>query len=370
MNFELSDEQAMIGEALSGFLARHYAFDARLAIVRSEPGFSEDVWRGLVRDLGLFEIDGADDAVARMIVMEQLGRALTVEPVAETLFQGAPLLSRAGPAGRALLERIPSSEVRLAVAVLEQEAGDDFSSTGCRAVPQDGGWRVSGKKAMVVGAPWATHILLAARSAGEVGDSHGLSLFVVPVDRAGCRMRACKMLDERRAADLDFDGMEILRDEVVGDEGWGLALLEEWRDRAIAAMASEAVGVLERLLSDTVVYCKQREQFGQPIGSFQALQHRMVDMYLHLEMLKSAALLANLKLESSPDERARAVSAAKVTLAEACRFIGQNAVQLHGGMGMTDELPIGHYFKRATALEHAFGRADWHRARHARLAAA
>ncbi|WP_292681011.1 acyl-CoA dehydrogenase family protein [Novosphingobium sp.] len=175
------------------------------------------------------------------------------------------------------------------------------------------------------------------------------------------------MLDERHAADVSFNAAGVDASALVGGEGQGFALIEEWRDRAIAAAAAEACGVIERLLDDTVAYARQREQFGHKIGSFQALQHRMVDMYLELELARSAALLACQSLDGDPAERAAAASAAKVTVARAVRFAGQNAVQLHGGMGMTDELAIGHYFKRATVIEHQFGSAGWHLARRAAL---
>jgi alkylation response protein AidB-like acyl-CoA dehydrogenase len=187
------------------------------------------------------------------------------------------------------------------------------------------------------------------------------------VDAPGLQLYPYRTIDERGAADIVMDRVTVPRSALVGAEGEALPLLEEWRDRAIAAACAEASGLLERLLDDTVVYARQRQQFGQAIGSFQALQHRMVDMYLQAELVRSAALLACQTLDSDPAERARAASAAKVTMAHACRFIGQNAVQIHGGMGMTDDLAVGHYFKRATVLEHSFGSMDWHLTRRAGL---
>lgn len=214
-------------------------------------------------------------------------------------------------------------------------------------------------------APWATHFIIAARTGGQIGDEDGLSLFLVPAETPGLVVNAYPMLDGRRAADLILSDVEVAADALIGPPGEAYALLDGLRDRAIACQAAEAVGLLDRLVQDTIEYAKQRQQFGQPIAAFQALQHRMVDMHMQVELVRSAAILASLNLDAPAQARARAASAAKVTLANACRFVGQNAIQLHGGMGMTDELAIGHYFKRATVLENEFGTAGWHLARHA-----
>lgn len=366
MDFEENEDQALLRGSLRQFLAQHYAIDARNAASRSASGWREAIWRALANELGLLglgipaELGGLPCGGAEQaIVMEECGRALVIEPVAETLFQAAPLLVKSTSAAASdLLSGIASGDVRLAVAVGEPGMREDFAAIQTAAVRNGGGWRLTGSKSVVVGAPWATHLLVAARQ-----DDGKLALFVVAAGVLGITLHGYPTIDGRLAADVELTEVIVPADAKLG----GVDLVEEWRDRAIAAMAAEAVGALGRLLDDTVAYAKERQQFGKAIGSFQALQHRMVDMYLQLEMLRAAALLANLRLDAEPKERAKAASAAKVTLAEACRFIGQNAVQLHGAMGMTDELAVGHYFKRATVMEHAFGRADWHRARHAAL---
>ncbi len=368
MDFELNDEQQQLKSTVERFLAGAGDFAARTRAVRGEPGWREGVWQGLaelgVLSIGLPEASGGfGGGLEMMAAMEEVGRALAPEPLAETLFQAAPLLARGGH--EQLLAGIAAGTVRLALAVGEDAMRDDLSAIALRASPMAGGWRLDGTKCVAVAAPWATHLLVAARTSGQAGEGEGLSLLLVPADAPGVTMASYRMLDERRAADITFDGVETAA--LVGAEGQGLALLEEWRDRAIAAAAAEACGVIERLLDDTVAYARQREQFGQKIGSFQALQHRMVDMYLELELARSAAMLACQSLDGDPVQRAAAASAAKVTVARACRFAGQNAVQLHGGMGMTDELAIGHYFKRATVIEHQFGAAGWHLARRAAL---
>jgi alkylation response protein AidB-like acyl-CoA dehydrogenase len=245
----------------------------------------------------------------------------------------------------------------------------DLADIATSAVKDADGWRLEGSKAVVMAAPWADRLIVAARTAGVPGDGPGLSLFIVDPAAAGVTLHSYPTIDGRRAADIDLVGVRAPAEALIGPEGGALPLLEAMRDRAIAAQAAEAAGLLGKLLDDTVDYTKQRSQFGQPLASFQVLQHRMVDMYMQVEMVRSAAILATLKLDGDPVERAKAASAAKVTLANACRFVGQNAVQLHGGMGMTDELAIGHYFKRATLLESEHGSADWHLARHAALVA-
>ena len=212
-------------------------------------------------------------------------------------------------------------------------------------------------------APIATHLLITARTSG------GLSLFLVETDSAttGIEAHNYRTVDDRRAADLVFDGLRLPAHALLGEEGQAWPSLAKARDEGAAAICSEAVGCMRKVLADTVEYCKQRQQFGQPIGSFQVLQHRMVDMYMEVEQAVAAVYLAVLNLEADPDARARAVSAAKATIGRAARFIGQQAVQLHGGMGMTEELAIGHYFKRLTALQFEFGSTDYHVARYAEL---
>ena len=306
-----------------------------------------------------------------MILREEAGRALLLEPVSETVFQAGWLLAQTGGAlAGQLLEQIASGALKLAVALGEPTMRYDLADIATRAERDGAGWRLDGAKAMVMAAPWADRLIVAARTAGQAGDANGLSLFVVDPAAAGVTLHPYPTIDGRRAADIEFAGVALPAEALIGPEGGALPLLEAMRDRAIAAQAAEAAGLLDKLVTDTVEYTKQRQQFGQPISSFQALQHRMVDMYMQVEMVRSAAVLATLKLDGDPAERAKAASAAKVTVANACRFVGQNAVQLHGGMGMTDELAIGHYFKRATLIESEHGSADWHLARHAALSAA
>lgn len=377
MNFTLTDEQNLLRASLGQFLQQRYDFAERTAASRGAAGYRADIWSALANELGVLGMTISEahgglggGPVEQMILMEEAGRALLIEPVSETVFQAGWLLEQAGGAlAGQLLGQIAGGAVKLAVALGEPSMRYDLADISIRALRDGTGWRLDGVKAMVMAAPWADRLIVAARTAGQAGDADGLSLFVVDPAAPGVALHPYPTVDGRRAADIEFAGVALPAEAQIGPEGGALALLEAMRDRAIAAQAAEAAGLLDKLLADTVEYTKQRQQFGQPISSFQVLQHRMVDMYMQVEMVRSAAVLAALKLDGDPAERARAASAAKVTVANACRFIGQNAVQLHGGMGMTDELPIGHYFKRATLIESEHGTADWHLARHAALSA-
>jgi alkylation response protein AidB-like acyl-CoA dehydrogenase len=374
MDFALNEDHALLRATLGQFLQQRYDFAARTAAARSEPGYRPEIWRALARDLGVLGMtiasahgglrETGSGAIEQMVFMEQAGRALLLEPVGESVFQAAWLLEQDGtPRAGALLADAARGAIKLAVAVGEPDMRHDLADIATVAHREGAAWRLDGHKAMVSAAPWADMLIVAARGKA------GLSLFLVDRAAPGLTITAYPTLDGRRAGDLVLRDVVVDADALVGPEGGALPLLEAWRDRAIAAQAAEATGLLERMVADTVAYCRDRSQFGQPIAGFQALQHRMVDMHIAVEMVRSAAVLACLRLDGDPVERARAASAAKVTVAQACRFVGQNAVQLHGGMGMTDDLAIGHCFRRATMIEQEHGTADWHLARHAALPA-
>jgi len=378
MDFSFSEEQVLLRDSLRKFLDAEYGFEARRASVASAAGWRREIWSAMARDLGLFSValpaeagGHGGGAVEHMIIMEELGRALVVEPYLETVVIGVEVLSRAqGEAAARRLREAVAGECVLAFAWAEpgmRYAVADIAATAQR----DGrGWRLDGRKSMVTAAPWADALIVVARTRGSAGDPEGLSLFLADKDSAGLTTHDYPTIDGRRASDVIFDGVRLPGDALLSEEGAASALIEEVIDRAIAALCGEAVGVARRLLADTIAYTNQRWQFGQPLSGFQALQHRMVDMFIQTERAVSASYLATLRLGSGAAERARAVSAAKVTVGQACHFVGANAVQLHGGMGMTDELPIGHYFKRALMIETEFGDVDHHRRRHAALSAA
>ena len=376
MDFTLSGEQELLREGLSKFLAARYDLESSRAAAKTGPGWQPDIWRGFAEELGILGatlpeyVGGSGGGSAEaMVIAEELGRALAIEPFVDTVIVAGGLLSRAGgEAAASVLEEIAAGSAIVALAATEPGSGEHWEAIASSAVRDGDHWVLNGTKTVVVSAPLATHLLIVART-GQSVDSRAMSLFLTAFDAAappaGLTVHGYRTIDDRRAADLIFDDVRLPADALLQTDAWpSLALA---RDEGAAAVCAEAVGAMRKVLADTVDYSKQRQQFGQPIGSFQVLQHRMVDMYMELEQAVSAAYLAVLNLDAEPDVRARAVSAAKATVGRAARFIGQNAVQLHGGMGMTEELAIGHYFKRLTALQYEFGSTDYHRARYARL---
>ena len=355
MNFDLSEEQAMLRDMLRRYLREQYDFETRRARVRAGRGRDAALWQGLA-DLGILAVLLPETAgglgggpVETMVVMEALGEALVAEPFLETVVIGGALLRACGSD---LLPEIATGTLRIA-SVLE--------ATTLRAEPAPSGWHLTGQAPVVIGAPGASHLILAARTAGD-----GPSLFLVETGTPGIILHGYQLIDDRPAADLEIDA-HLPAEALLGATGTAGPLIETVLDTARAALCAEAVGVLRRMLDDTVEFTKQRRQFGQPLAGFQALQHRMVDMFLALEQAVSASHLATLNLSALPETRARAVAAAKATIGKAARFIGENAVQLHGAMGMTDELAVGHYFKRATVIAQSFGSTEQQVARYAAL---
>ncbi|TQM29920.1 acyl-CoA dehydrogenase family protein [Nocardia bhagyanarayanae] len=379
MDFTLTEEQQLLRDAVAGFLGVRYDLEKSRAAAKSAQGWQPAIWRGFAEELGILgatlpeRVDGMGGGAAElMVIAEELGRALVVEPFVDTVVVGAGLLERSGGArADEVLRGIVAGDVRTAFASLEPTSGPTLHDVGTVARRDGDSWVLDGAKCVVTSAPLATHLLVTARTAGERRDRAGISLFLTEFDAAnppaGVEVHSYRTIDDRVGSDLTFTGFRLPADALLGAEGAAWDAIEPTVDVAIAAICAEAVGCLRRVLADTVEYAKQRQQFGVPIGSFQALQHRMVDMYMELEQAIAAAHLAAHALSAAPADRARALSAAKVTIGRAARFIGQNAVQLHGAMGMTEELAIGHYFKRLTALEREFGTTDHHRARYARL---
>ncbi len=358
MNFELSEEQAMLRDMLRRYLREQYDFETRRARVQAGRGQDAALWQELA-DLGILgvllpEAAGGmgGGAVEAMLVSEILGEALVAEPFLETVVIGAGLLAGAGVRAEAVLAEIAGGAVRIASS-LEPGMLD--------AEPAPGGWHLRGQLSVVVGAPGASHLVVAARTSGD-----GPSLFLLEAGTPGVAVQGYKLIDDRPAGDIEIDA-HLPADALLGAPGAAGPVIEAVLDAARAALCAEAVGVLRRMLDDTVEFAKQRRQFGQPLAGFQALQHRMVDMFLALEQAVSASHLATLNLGAPPETRARAVAAAKATIGKAARFIGENAVQLHGAMGMTDELAVGHYFKRATVIAQSFGSTDAQVARYAAL---
>ncbi|UFS96517.1 acyl-CoA dehydrogenase family protein [Nocardia huaxiensis] len=372
MDFSFTPEQEMLRDTVTEFLAARYQLESSRAAARVKGGWQPDIWQALATELGILgaslpeEVGGIGGGpVETMIIAEALGGALVVEPFVDTVVVGGGLLRRAGGArAEELLTGITGGEVITAFAALEPQSGYDYANVDTTARKEGSDWVLDGVKTVVTSAPLATHLLVTARlEAGEI------ALFLVDFEAgnppAGLTVQAYRTIDERRAADLTFDGVRLPAEALLlADAHEAVATT---LDEAIAAICAEAVGGMRKVLADTVEYTKQRQQFGVPIASFQALQHRMVDMLLELEQAVAATYLVTLKLEAAPADRAKAASAAKATIARAARRIGQEGVQLHGAMGMTEELAIGHFFKRLTAIQYEFGTADQHIARYAAL---
>ncbi|MEQ8859331.1 MAG: acyl-CoA dehydrogenase family protein [Pseudomonadales bacterium] len=376
MDFSLSDEQTLLQDSVARFVQNDYAFDARQKTVRQDPGYSTDHWRTFA-ELGWLGVpftegDGGfgGGAVESMLMLEQFGKGLVVEPFLATVVLAGGALKISGSAEQKAkhLAGIINGSEQGALAFAEPQARYNLADITTTARADGDGWVIDGYKAVVLNGPSADLLVVSARTSGSQRDSDGVSLFLVPADSAGISRRDYPTVDALRASEITFSGVKVPGDALLGEKDAGLPVLEQVIDEGILAVGSEAVGGMEVLYKATVEYCKQREQFGQPIGQFQVLQHRMVDMFMEHEQAKSLMFMAAMRLDEGYGPAAqKAVSAFKVQVGKSGRFVGQSAIQLHGGMGMTDELSVGHYFKRLTTIDTLFGNVDFHLKRFGRL---
>jgi alkylation response protein AidB-like acyl-CoA dehydrogenase len=375
MDLSLSDEQRLLGDAAGRFIAGRYSFEARRAILQSQEGFSRDIWREFA-DLGWLGLSVPEEfgglgtgAVETGLVMEALGRALVVEPYLATAVISAGLIAELGAQQQKseLLAPIVEGRSLLAFAQAEPQARYVLEDVATRATRAGGGWRISGRKDVVLSAPWADTLLIAARISGNQRDRSGIGVFVVPAKAAGVKATAYQTLDGARASNIVFNDVTVAADALLGGNEDALSGIEKVTDNAIAAMASEATGCMQVLLEATIAYTRQRIQFGKPLADNQVLRHRMAAMAVRLEEARASALNAILAVDADPATRARAASSAKVKVGRAGRFVAEQAVQLHGGMGVTEELNVGAYFKRLMAIDVIFGSPEFHLQRHAQL---
>jgi alkylation response protein AidB-like acyl-CoA dehydrogenase len=374
MDFNFTEEQSILRSALQSFLQDRYAFEARQKAMDSPEGWRREIWSAFAHELGILGAPLPEDAgglgggpVETMVVMEELGQALVIEPYLETVVLAGGLIRRSGWAGaNEALGRIISGDAVYAVATTEPQSRHELSDVQATARKSGSGWVIDGRKAVVHAAPWADRLLVSARTGGSRRERHGVVLLEVDMAAKGVLTRDYPTVDGRRASEIQFDKVEVGADALVAGEGQAIEMLERSTDEAICAVSAEAIGVMRKLLADTLDYSRQRVQFGRPISTFQVLQHRMVDMYLTLEQAVSMTCYGSLMLDE-PEERAKAVSAAKAFIGRACRQVGQEAIQIHGGIGMTNELRVGWYFKRATVIEGLYGSTDEHLARFQRL---
>ncbi len=368
MNFNFSDEQRQFRDSLDRYVREAYSFDARRAIVGGERGWSADVWQQLA-EMGALAIalpeahDGfGGGAFDTLLVMEALGRGMVVEPYLATVVLGAGLIADAGTAEQqtASLPGVASGALQLALAHSEAGGRYALSQIATTAVRDGDAYVLNGSKAVVLHGATADQLIVSARTSGGVRDEQGISLFLVDAKASGLTVRGYPTQDGQRAADIQLKAVRVPASALIGTEGQALAVIEKATDRGIAALCAEAVGNMAAMIEATVAYLKTRKQFGVAIGTFQALQHRAVEMYLHAEQARSMAYLAAARLDGDAAARRHAVSAAKVLVAQSARYVSQQAVQLHGGIGVTDELAVSHYFKRLTMISQLFGDSDHH----------
>ncbi|MBX3531463.1 MAG: acyl-CoA dehydrogenase family protein [Rhizobiaceae bacterium] len=361
MDFDLSEEQSLLKDSIERLLKDRYGFEQRKAVLASAEGYSAEMWRGFA-EMGLTalpfaEADGGlgGGPVETAIVMEALGGAISLEPYLATVVLGGGFVRLGGSDAQkaALIPAIASGELKLAFAQVERNSRFDLHHVETTARKSGSGWTLDGKKFVVVGAPSADRLIVTARTAGGARDEAGIGVFLVDAAAKGVSIRAHANQDGQRAAEVTLEGVAA---EAIGDPANGLPLVRRVVDAAIAALCAEAIGVMSAMHVLTVEYLKVRKQFGVPIGSFQVLQHKAVDMFVAIEQARSITLYATTLADSEDDaERTRAMHAAKAEIGRAGRIVGENAIQLHGGVGMTMELAIGHYFKRMAMINLTFG---------------
>jgi alkylation response protein AidB-like acyl-CoA dehydrogenase len=373
MDIQLTEEQELLRSSIQRFLRDQYDFDERRKIVATDEGWSRKHWSAFA-ELGLCaapfqESSGGlgGGSLATMIVMQEFGRNLVVEPYFETVVLAGGLIEDVGsPEQReALLPDIMDGSAIWALAWAEGRSRYDFDNVTTTARREGDNFVLSGTKAAVIGAPWADKLIISARTSGGPRDRAGVSLFVVDRQSANLHLQSFKTIDGRRAAELALIDVQVPADQMLGTEGEGVAALEACRDRAIAALCAEAVGAMSVLNSATLEYSKTRKQFGVALGTFQVLQHRMVDMFIALEEAISLMQHLNLSLAAREPNGSKLASGAKSKVGYAARFVAEQAVQLHGGMGMSDELNVGHYFKRINSINIQFGDPAYHLMRYA-----
>lgn len=375
MDFNFTEEQGMVRDGLSRLVREQYDWETRSKTIASSAGWRPEVWAQLA-ELGILgmpfsEADGGfgGGVVDAMIIMEEFGKGLVIEPFLPTVICAGGFLKHAGTAAQKdeHIGGVVAGTRVFAFAYAEPRGRFDYADLETTAKKDGSGYVLNGHKAVVIGAPWASHLVVTARTGGERRDRSGVSVFVIAKDLAGITTRDYVTVDGRRASEVYFENVVVPAEALIGAEGEGLALIEIVTDEAIAALCAEACGAMKVAHAMTVEYSRQRKQFGVPIGSFQVLQHRMVDMYTAYEQAVSLTYLATLRLGTDEVERKKAVSAAKVGVGQAARLIGQEAVQIHGGNGVTDEYAIGHFFKRLTIFDSEFGNVDHHLKRHVAL---
>ena len=367
MNFSFTDEESLLRESVEKFVAAEYPFEVRRELAASETGFSRERWRRFA-ELGWLGLGIPEEAggvgggpVETALVMEALGTGLAVEPYLATVVMGGHLLTRGGAAQHGRLARLAAGELQLAFGFAERQSRYELANVETRAEPDGEGYRLTGAKSVVFNAPAADVIAISARTAGDPRERDGLTVFALDANTPGLDVRGYRTMDGLRAGEVALDGVRTESADVLGCPGAGIEVVEGAVNAGIVAACAEAAGIMTRMHRDTIEYLRRREQFGAALSSFQALQHRLVDMYMACELSRSMAYMAAVRLGDpgvDEGELRKAIAAAKVRIGRAGRFVGENAIQLHGGMGMTDEMPISHFFRRLILIDSQFGDAE------------
>ena len=365
MDLSFTETQNMLRDMLARFLADTYGFETRKKMLARPEGRDPGIWKALATELGILGAPFAEahgglggGALENMIMMEELGKVIAIEPYLQTVVIGGSALKHAGGAlADAMIPAIIAGEAVIAFAYAEPQGRYDLANLRTTAKADGAGYVLSGQKAVVYAAPWATHLLVTARTGGGQREREGVALFLIDARLPGVVRRDYPTVDGFQASEVYFENVAIPGDALIAG---GIDLIEQLVDEATIAVCGEASGIAHRLHEGTLDYIKQRKQFGVPIGKFQVLQHRMADMFIEVEQIASMALMGTLKLDQPAAGRKAAVSLAKAKVSRSLKFVGQNAIQTHGGIGITQELAIGHYFKRGTMIENQFGSADFH----------
>ena len=368
MNFELSEEQKMIQQSVERFVQENYDLTNRVKISSEDPGYSKEYW-GSMADLGWLglafdEEDGGfgGNQIDTLVLMEQFGKGLVLEPFLANIVLGGGIIKRAAsPAIKeSIIPSLMEGKLQITLAYAEEQSRFDIEDVATAAREEDGGFIINGKKSMVLNAESADKIIVVTRTSGSQVDENGISLFIVDASSEGVERQNFPTVDGLRASEITFEDVKVSSEALVGEKDKGFKILQAVVNDAILALSAEAVGAMEVLYKDTVEYTQQREQFDHALSDFQVLQHRMVDMFMEYEQCKSLLFRATLETVEDPDLAQRTVHALKHLIGKSGIFVGESAVQLHGGMGVTEELRVGHFFKRLLVIDSQFGNDDFH----------
>ena len=375
MDFNFNEEQSLIQGQVSQFIQRDYDWEKRQELSNSERGFSDENWKQFA-ELGWLGISISEEAggfggssLDTMIIMEEFGKGLVVEPFLETIVLSASILDDAGSKQQKdeILNKVIEGNLQLATAFSEPQSRYNLEDIVTTATKQDDSYLINGFKSVVMNGPAADSFIISVRTSGSQSDKEGITLFLLDSNQNGVSKRDYATVDGRKACELTLEDVSVSSASIIGKEGGGLDLLQNAINRAILAVSAEAVVAMEVIYKTTVEYTKTREQFGQAIGKFQVLQHRMVDMFMEYEQAKSLLYMATIKHSEGAKDADKAIAGLKYHIGKAGKFIGQQSVQLHGGMGVTEELNVGHYFKRLTTIGTIFGNSDYHLVKYSKL---